>query len=174
MELNLGPRGQATIVLALVATLGALLGIVADRAFAVRVEARAASAVRSEVAATAGAPAAPLAGPWRWEARTDARYAERLGNWLALSATQRAEIDRIVAEEQVRVRELTQEVEPRFRAIAGETRTRIEAVLTDEQRNRLRTLREQRMRVRPDRPGPAAQWGAQRDSAGARPLRGRP
>lgn len=167
MTMNLGPRAQAVIVLALVATLGALLGIVGDRTLAARATARAAAVgVPGGAMMRTGGPAGPhgAAGPWRWEARADVRYAERLGSWLDLSPVQRSEIDGIVAEEQARVRELTREVEPRFRAIAGDTRQRIEAVLTDAQREQLRSLREARIRGRPERLGPGGAWGAPRDS----------
>jgi Spy/CpxP family protein refolding chaperone len=171
MQMNLGPRGQAALVIALVAMLGALLGIVGDRALAAR-------AAGAQLAAAPGAPAFPAGrggpgpmgqgGPWQWEARADMRYAERLAGRLDLTPEQQAAINAIVAEEQAKVRELTREVEPRFRAIAGETRDRIEAVLTDGQRERLREMRDERIRGRPERLGPGGAWGGPRDSASPR------
>jgi Spy/CpxP family protein refolding chaperone len=128
-------RTQAVVLLALVATSGALAGIVADRI------------ITDRGAASADRRGPPGNGPWRWEARPDARYAERLTESLELTSAQGNAIDDIVAEEQVRVRQLTEEVQPRFRAIADDTRERIESVLTPEQRRRLGTLREQRMRM---------------------------
>jgi Spy/CpxP family protein refolding chaperone len=135
----LGPRVQAVVLLLLVATSGALAGIVGDRLLTDRQDT---ATVRPD---TRAAP--PLGGPWRWEARPEARYAERLGDALDLTPVQRAAIDSIVAEEQVRVRELTEQVRPRFREIASETRDRIEELLTAEQRETLRSLREDRMRT---------------------------
>jgi Spy/CpxP family protein refolding chaperone len=134
-----GPRVQAAVLLLLVAASGALAGIVGDRLLTDR---QRTAALRPD------APAAlPPGGPWRWEARPEARYAERLGDALDLTPVQRAAIDSIVAEEQVRVRELTEQVRPRFREIASETRDRIEELLTAEQRETLRSLREDRMRT---------------------------
>jgi Spy/CpxP family protein refolding chaperone len=137
MKLSLAPRVQAVVLLLLVATAGALAGIVGERLVTERPDT---AALRDAV------PTAP-GGPWRWEARTDEHYAERLGATLELTAEQKRAIDGIVAEQQERVQELTREVQPRFHAIAEETRNRIEAVMTPEQRTRLRGLREERMRV---------------------------
>jgi Spy/CpxP family protein refolding chaperone len=150
--MKLAPRVQAVVLLLLVATASALAGIVGDRL------------VSDRQPATTPASDAPAAGagPWRWEPRADVRYGERLYGALDLSVAQRAAIDSIVAEQQVRIRELNEEVRPRFRAIAEQTRGRIEGVLTEEQRDRLRQLREERARTlregghmrgsRPDRP----------------------
>jgi hypothetical protein len=149
MRTGMTPRVQAIVLLLLVATSGALAGIVGDRLVSRR---GAAPAEAGELPA--------MRGPWRMEARPAGRYAERLGDVLELSDGQRAAIDAIVAEEQERVRALTAEVQPRFQAAAAETRARIEDVLTPDQRERLRTLRSERMRAlgRPD-----ARW--HRDSA---------
>jgi Spy/CpxP family protein refolding chaperone len=141
MKTNLAPRARAVILLLLVATSGALAGIVGDRLVADRAAATAG-------AAPAAGPMPPAGGPWRWEPRPERRYAERLGDALELTAAQRTAIDGIIAEEQARVRELSAEVEPRFRAIAEETRQRVEDVLLPEQRERLRALREERIRTR--------------------------
>ena len=147
MRSRLGYRAQAAVLLALVALVGALAGVVADRALNDRWDGR------GEPGGVRRAPP-PGAGLWRWEARPDARYADRLAARLNLSADQRARIDSILAEEQARVRELTREVAPQFRTIAEQTRSRIEGVLTDSQRERLRELRDERMRGRRFRAGP--------------------
>jgi Spy/CpxP family protein refolding chaperone len=138
MKLNPGARTQAIVLLLLVATAGALAGVVGDRMLTDR-----GGSSRAWDAPRAGpAPG----GPWRWEARPDERYGERLGVSLELSAAQRAAIDSIVAQQQARVQALTDEIQPRFRAIAEEARGSIEDVLTPEQRERLRGLREERLR----------------------------
>jgi Spy/CpxP family protein refolding chaperone len=134
-----GPRVQAVVLLLLVATSGALAGIVGDRLLTDRQDA---AVARPDPEAPP-----PSGGPWRWEARPEGRYADRLGDVLDLTPAQRTAIDGIVAEEQVRVRELTEQVQPRFREIASETRGRIEELLTAEQREILRSLREERTRT---------------------------
>jgi hypothetical protein len=146
MRINAGPRSQAMALLLLVATSGALAGVVGDRLISDR------TAPAAAPEPTAGEEYPVAGGPWRLEARPAGRYAERLGAALELSPQQQAAIDEIVAEQQARVQELTAEVQPRFRAIAEHTRGRIEDVLTTEQRERLRTLRSERMRAtgRPD------------------------
>ncbi|HSJ24958.1 MAG TPA: hypothetical protein VK929_09840 [Longimicrobiales bacterium] len=143
MKLNMGTRTQAIVLLLLVATSGALAGVVGDRLLVDRARAE------RTVPGSQGDPMP--GGPWRWEARPDERYAERLGQSLELTEVQRARIDSIVERQQERVQELAAEMQPRFRAISEDARTSIEDVLTVEQRQRLRRLREERMRVM--RPG---------------------
>lgn len=127
-QTSLGPRGQAVIVLALVATVGALLGILGDRLI---------SRARTDVP-TAPDIERPLGG-----ARGFPRIvAERLD----LTADQRAAIDSILGAQQQRVQALTREFQPQFRAIAAETREGIEAVLTPEQREIMQTMRRDRLR----------------------------
>jgi hypothetical protein len=136
---NMSGRVQAIVLLALVATTGALAGVVGDRLLRDRDAPAFTGADMQEYAPPAG-------GPWRWEPQPDARYSERLVESLSLTPDQESTINLIVAEEQGRVRELTFELQPQFRAIAEETRGRIENVLTPQQRQQLRTLREERMR----------------------------
>jgi Spy/CpxP family protein refolding chaperone len=131
MKLSIGARAQAFVLLALVATAGALAGMAGQRAFGQH---------------TPGEPRDSAVQDGRRAPAAEGRYAERLTGSLELTPAQEDAIDEIVAEEQARVRELTEEVQPRFRAIADETRDRIESVLTAEQRVRLRELREQRVR----------------------------
>jgi Spy/CpxP family protein refolding chaperone len=174
MRLNLAARTQAIVLLALVATSGALAGVVGDRLLSDR----GGASVPADTDWTARPGTAPGggigagAGPWRFEARPGERYGERLAGSLELSAAQRAAIDSIVASEQQRVRELTAEVQPRFRAIAAETRQRIEDVLTPDQRERLRGLRQERMRGM--RPGMRPMMPEARERMdGAERMRGR-
>jgi Spy/CpxP family protein refolding chaperone len=152
MKPKLAPRVQAIVLLLLVATSSALAGIVGDRLITDRHSEPAAGAVAP--ANGAGDPSA-RPGPWQWEPRVGMRYGERLHGALDLTPAQRAAIDSIVAEQQREVRQLNEEIRPRFRAIAEQTRDRIEDVLTEEQRIRLRALREERVRTLRDdaRPG---------------------
>jgi hypothetical protein len=144
MNPNLSTRAQAIVLLLLVATSGALAGIVGDRLLLDR-----GSNERTQDPATQQPPGGE--GPWRWEARPDERYAERLAYSLELTEAQRLVIDSIVEVQQDRVQVLSQQIQPQFRAIADETRSSIEDVLTPDQRARLISLREQRMRTM--RPG---------------------
>lgn len=140
----LGPRAQAVLILALVATLGALLGILGDRVIAAR--------------RTGTPPVMERTPPPRGGMTPGARYGEGLATRLDLSASQRAQIDSILAEDRVRARELTRQFQPQFRQLAEQTRERVEAVLTPEQLEQLRAMRQQqRMRrrgeIRTGRPG---------------------
>lgn len=137
----LSPRAQAVLILAFVATLGALLGILGDRVLASR---RASSP-----------PPAEWTPPPRGGMMPGGRYGEGLATRLDLSASQRAQIDSILAEDRVRARELTRQFQPQLRQLAEATRARVEAVLTPEQLEQLRAMRQQqRMRRRGDiRPG---------------------
>jgi hypothetical protein len=161
MNINLGARTQAIVLLLLVGTSGALAGVVGDRLLLER------GSSAQQPAAQEGPPGGPPGGqpgdgtPWRWEAQPGDRYADRLAESLELTAAQRAAIDSIVDEQQERVEELNREIQPRFRAIAQETRAGIEAVLTEEQRRRLRSMREDRMRVM--RPGMREMMRERRD-----------
>jgi len=158
--ISLGPRAQAVLVLTLVAALGALLGILGDRYVAQQ---------RSRGDDVRAVPMAPRAGgPDR------VRFIDRMAEHLELTDEQRTAIDSILAQQQVRVRALTREYQPQFRTIAEDTRHSIEAVLTPEQRERMRTLRRDRLRglderrALPDliRPGPPNGRRMPRDTGG--------
>jgi Spy/CpxP family protein refolding chaperone len=158
MSIRLGARAQAVIVLALVALTGALAGILAERALAQQqpagFEATGPRPMRGPGGPMTGGPMTGgpmMGGPMR---DGEMRYAERLAGMLDLTAAQQAAIDTIMTEQRRRVRELTREVEPRFQQIAQDARQRVEAVLTDEQREELRTLRRDRMRGRGMQPAP--------------------
>lgn len=135
-----GPRAQAGIVLALVATLGALLGILGDRLVAQQREAPPAM------------EPPPGRTPGMMRPEMVRGYGQQLARHLDLTDGQRAQIDSILMQERLRVRELNREFQPRFRAVARQTRERVEAVLTPEQRARLGELRTERMRRIGDRP----------------------
>src|SRR5690606_34379773 len=118
-----------------------LIGILADRFIAQR---RAADSP----------PGVERMGPPRGGMMSGRRYGDGLAARLDLTAEQRERIEAILAEERVRARELTDQFQPQFRALAGQTRERVEAVLTSEQREQLRAMRQQRMRRPRDmRPG---------------------
>ena len=140
MKPALGPRAQAVLILAFVAMAGAFIGILGDRYVArQRAEAGPADVGRGAIPRGAMVPGM--------------RYGEGLATRLDLSAEQRAQIDSILAQDRLRARELTRQFQPQFRSLAEETRARVEAVLTAEQREELRAMRQQRMRRGDMRPG---------------------
>lgn len=148
MGIDLGPRAKALAMLALVGALGVLVGIGVDR--------RLAEAAPPGVAAPAPRPHAPLRGeaasgprgPGARSPMPHLRFSEQLAGELGLSPEQKAAIDAILAEERSRVRALMREYQPRFRAIVEDARRKIDAVLTEEQRERFRETREERLRLR--------------------------
>lgn len=167
-----GPRARALALILLVAALGALIGIGVDRALAgpapeARVEVDATDRVREW---RARGPMRPMrrargaAGPGARQAAMGARFLEQLETELGLSAEQSEAIERILQEDQERVRELMREYQPRFRAIARATREKIEEVLTEEQRERRRSLAPNRGRHRAPN-GAAQSDAAQRQDA---------
>jgi hypothetical protein len=171
MKLRLAARTHAIVLLALVATSGAVAGVVGDRLLSGRQVMPPADPARDGAGAAADAQDMGDV-PWRYEARPMPRYGERIARTLDLSAEQRTAIDSIVAQEQARVRALTAEVQPRFRAIATDTRVRIEEVLTAQQRDRLDELRSERMRgMRPEMRGLMRQRRDSMMQEGAAPRR---
>ena len=139
MKPALGPRAQVVLILAFVATIGAFIGILGDR-YVARQRADAAPAVERGTMPRGGM-------------MPGMRYGDGLATRLDLSAEQRAQIDSILAQDRLRARELTRQFQPQFRSLAEETRARVEAVLTAEQRDELRAMRQQRMRRGDMRPG---------------------
>jgi Spy/CpxP family protein refolding chaperone len=156
MKLDLNARTQAIALLLSVATAGALAGAVGTRLLAGNDTGNGAAGAATGTLPAAQAPG----GPWQRAQRPAERYVDRLARTLELTADQRAAIDSILRNQQERVQALAREVRPRFQAIARETRAGIDGVLTPEQRARLRSLREERIRtLRPGmremmRPGP--------------------
>jgi hypothetical protein len=90
MKLSIGARAQAFVLLALVATAGALAGMVGQRAFGQH---------------TLGEPRDSAVQDGSRAPAAEGRYAARLTGSLELTPAQEDAIDEIVAEEQARVRE---------------------------------------------------------------------
>lgn len=150
MTLHASPRLVAALCLLAVALLGVTLGATVDRMWLLpRGDSlRGLGGGRAYVAVPQGIGA-------RWARGT---YADDLARELELTAAQRAAIDAIVQGQQQRVTELTREIEPRFRAIAQETRRQIAGALTETQRAKFDALRGSYERNRrdqdPDRQDP--------------------
>ena len=150
MSAQLGARTQAIIVLAMVATLGALLGILGDRLLTQR------NTMEVPAAGPGMMGGPPRGGPppgRGMQGGNQLRYAEWLGDVLELTREQRATIDSLVVAGAEEVRALRQEMEPKLREVARQTRVSIDQVLTTEQRQQLRALRQERLRaLRPNQP----------------------
>jgi len=67
-------------------------------------------------------------------------FVQRLNDALQLSPEQKGEIEQIVAEGQERNGRLWQQIAPQVRGVAQDTRQRIRAVLTDEQKKQFEDL----------------------------------
>ncbi len=88
-------------------------------------------------------PAQPPHEPQDIVARPDilkTNFVQRLNDALQLSPEQKGEIEQIVAEGQERNRQLWQQIAPQVRGVAQDTRQRIRAVLTDEQKKQFEDL----------------------------------
>jgi len=71
------------------------------------------------------------------------RDQDRFANYLGLDQKQRDQVMKILEETQGQFRELRGKVDPQFKAIAEESRTKIRAVLTEEQRQKYDKFREE-------------------------------
>jgi hypothetical protein len=67
-------------------------------------------------------------------------FVQRLDEVLNLTHDQQAQIEVIVADGQLRNRDLWQQIAPQVRAVAQDTRLRIRAVLTDDQKGQFEQL----------------------------------
>lgn len=125
------PRLRATVLLILVAGIGFVSGIFADRLLL------SGSGRAPEDAADTG-PIAVIRGgspdtPMASRRIFRLGLPEQLAEDLTLSPEQRADIERIVTEDQAELRALMQQVEPSLAAVIERSRQRILEVLTDEQ-----------------------------------------
>lgn len=145
MKNRLRPRAQAVLFMALVGIFGAFVGAGIDRALVRTTNTGQEMDPNTETARPSGTghPAARRTGgsPGTYPGPLGPRYLDQLEEMIGISKDQRAEIEQIIEEDQARIRDLMYEYQPRFRTIAHETRTRINEVLDDEQRERIRELR---------------------------------
>ena len=84
-------------------------------------------------------------------ARARTRFSDQLARELELSAEQRVAVDSLLRLQQMRVRAVMGESQPRLQEVAAETESSIRAVLTDEQWNRWQEIRRERGGRRPRR-----------------------
>jgi hypothetical protein len=147
MNTTSGTQARAAALLVLVAAFGFVAGIITDRLV-----------LSGTPAVAADAPAAPdefrvlLRGRDAPAANGERRFGvimlpERLAGQLDLTPAQQAEIERILAEDQAVMRELTEQFHPRLAQLVERTRQRIAEVLTEEQRERWHELPVMRIRA---------------------------
>jgi hypothetical protein len=157
-------RLLAILFVALVGTVGVLIGITLDRTLLAPrgVEAGALSAAADSAGAPGGigadtAPTSRVGGPGRLDADAvgralRARAGDRLMEWISgeveLTPEQRERMEGILADRMEEFREVTEELRPRYREIVRETRRDLARVLTPEQRARLREAVRERIRER--------------------------
>lgn len=128
-----GSRFRVVLLLILTFAAGAAAGVAADRLELLPGFARADET--EDVAERAGED-----GDRRGRETTIERFADELG----LSQAQRTEIDGILERYRASMREIWQDVRPRYRSLVDSVRTRIEGVLTPEQVTAYRSLLERR------------------------------
>ena len=75
---------------------------------------------------------------------------DRMARALSLTPVQRTQVDSIMSQSMRRIEQMQQQIRPQMRQIFAETHTRIDSVLTPEQRERLRALFPHRGRERRD------------------------
>ena len=71
------------------------------------------------------------------------RDQDRFANYLGLDQTQREQVTKILEQTRGEFRQLREKVDPQFKAIEEESRTKIRAILTEEQRQKYDKFREE-------------------------------
>jgi Spy/CpxP family protein refolding chaperone len=137
--LTAGPRMLAALLLVFAVAVGFLGGILVDRLLLAPPESEAVTAP-----APGPRPAGELRGPRG--PGDPGRYLDFIDRELALTAEQRARIEAILLAQQERMDEITRESRPLIRALAEQTRERIQQTLTPEQQARFEALRRERDR----------------------------
>lgn len=127
----------AAAVMVVMLLLGVVSGIALDR-----------WVLRPERALTMGRPGAMPRERFD-PARARTRFSDQLARELELSAEQRVAVDSLLRLQQMRVRAVMGESQPRLQEVAAETESSIRAVLTDEQWNRWQEIRRERGGRRP-------------------------
>lgn len=129
----------AAAVMVVMLLLGVVSGIALDR-----------WVLRPERALTMGRPGSMPRERFD-PARARTRFSDQLARELELSAEQRVAVDSLLRLQQMRVRAVMGESQPRLQEVAAETESAIRTVLTDEQWNRWQEIRRERGGRRPRR-----------------------
>ena len=122
-------RGTAAVVLALCVSVGTIAGVVLDRVLLIphHIGRRPARAPR------------PL-----WPANQEASR-DRLARELALSDSQRVQLDTVLSRQTARFRTTREQIQPQMDSIFAQTRVQIDSILSPTQRDRLRDIRDRNL-----------------------------
>lgn len=119
-------RGTAAVVLALCVSVGAIAGVVLDRVLL----------IPHHIGRRPSRGARPA-----WPA-TQAASRDRLARELALTDSQRVQMDSILSRQTARYRATREQIRPQMDSIFAQTRTQIDSILTPTQRDQLRSIRD--------------------------------
>jgi len=174
MVMQLGARAQAATVLALVATVGALVGVMGDRLIAQRnadalppgdtlnilspqqpimngdsdfVQPSRRDPLQPRDVPPPGPRDEPPPGPRGGPPMPQLRFIEMLTERIDLTPAQRAAIDSIVAEDRERIAQITKLTRAQVDSVGRSTRMRLSALLTPAQRLEMRAIQQERMRT---------------------------
>jgi Spy/CpxP family protein refolding chaperone len=143
-------RGTAAVVLALCVSVGIIGGVVLDRLLL----------IPNHI----GRRATPARGPRALWPASQAASRDRLASELALTDSQRVKLDTVLSRQTARFRAAREVIQPQIDSIFQQTRAQIDSILTPQQRDQLRNIRDRNLFGFPPGIGP-------RPSDSARPRR---
>jgi hypothetical protein len=124
-------RGTAAVVLALCVSVGTIAGVVLDRVLL----------IPNHIGRRAPAPRGPRA---LWPA-SQAASRDRLAIELALTDSQRVKLDTVLSRQTARFRAAREVIQPQVDSIFQQTRAQIDSMLTPQQRDQLRNIRDRKL-----------------------------
>ena len=124
-------RGTAAVVLALCVSVGTIAGVVLDRVLL----------IPNHIGRRAPPPRGPRA---LWPASQSASR-DRLATELALTDSQRVKLDTVLSRQTARFRAAREVIQPQVDSIFQQTRAQIDSMLTPQQRDQLRNIRDRNL-----------------------------
>jgi Spy/CpxP family protein refolding chaperone len=123
-------RGTAAVVLALCVSVGTIAGVVLDRVLLIphHIGRR-----------------APPRGPRAVWPASQAASRDRLAAELALTDSQRVKLDSVLSRQTARFRAAREVIQPQVDSIFQQTRAQIDSMLTPQQRDQLRNIRDRNL-----------------------------
>jgi Spy/CpxP family protein refolding chaperone len=123
-------RGTAAVVLALCVSVGTIAGVVLDRVLL----------IPNHIGRRA-----PPRGPRALWPASQAASRDRLATELALTDSQRVKLDTVLSRQTARFRAAREVIQPRVDSIFQQTRAQIDSMLTPQQRDQLRNIRDRNL-----------------------------
>jgi len=133
-------RGTAAVVLALCVSVGTIAGVVLDRVLL----------IPHHIGRRPPPPRSPRA---LWPA-SQAASRDRLARELALTDSQRVKLDTVLSRQTARFRATREKIQPEMDSIFAQTRAQIDSLLTPEQREQLKAIRDRNLFGFPPVAGP--------------------